>query len=103
MRSEWGGADGAAGFADDFGFQLGVPRVATGVAGRVVDRGGGVGIGETQFFAREPVAVQRGDARDAVGPGVRVAQVIGIDHDDLGLGCLRSGHQVDLGRREPAE
>jgi hypothetical protein len=65
-------------------------------AGRA-DGGGGLGVGEAQPFAGEPVDVRRGDfGYGVVTADIPVAEVIGEDEDDVGWG----GGSRCVGRRE---
>lgn len=56
--------------------------------------GGGVEVREARAGARQPVDVRRADLA-AEAAGVREAQVIGEDYEEVGL--LGGGHCVGLG------
>ena len=46
-------------------------------------------VGEPHALAREPVDVRRFDFRRAVATDIPVAEVVGEDDDDVGLGRLK--------------
>ncbi len=75
----------------DAGARL-APRIFAGehrVAGRRAGGGRRMCVGETDAFARQPIDVRRLDARGAVGGDIAVAEIVGVDQDDVrpGLGC----------------
>ena len=81
----------------DAGARL-APRIFAGehrVAGRRAGGGRRMRVGETDAFARQPIDVRRLDARGAVGGDVAVAEVVGVDQDDVrpGLGCRHRGRE----------
>ena len=74
-----------------------------GVAGRRAGRRRRVRVGEPQALPRQPVDVRRADPRRPVTPDVAVAQVVGIDEDDVRpLGGGRQARGQDRHEREDA-
>ena len=55
-----------------------------GITRRRASRRGRMGIGEAESFAGEAVDVRRADFGGAVAADVAVAQIVGVNQDDVG-------------------